>query len=104
MSRRGRRAATNTLLQWKAGQALLRVDSRASGKTAQSRDAMGLRDNAVQAAANIALSGARATRDARDASEFGALMPRYEKFESLSLQRSVNKLSVPLAFSTRVTQ
>jgi hypothetical protein len=31
----------------------------------------------------------RATHDARDASEFGALMPRYEKFESISLQRRV---------------
>jgi len=40
---------------------------------------------AVQAAANIALFGARATRDPRDASEFGALVPRYEKFESISL-------------------
>ena len=28
----------------------------------------------------------------------------YWKFESISLQRSVNKLSVPLAFSARVTQ
>jgi hypothetical protein len=38
----------------------------------------------VQPAANIALSGARATRDARDASAFGALVSPYEKFESIS--------------------
>ena len=41
----------------------------------------------VQPAANIALSGARATRDARDASAFGALVSPYEKFESISLQQ-----------------
>ena len=46
----------------------------------------------VQPAANIALSGARATRDARDASAFGALVSPYEKFESISLQRRVSKL------------
>jgi hypothetical protein len=40
----------------------------------------------VQPAANIALSGARATRDARGTSAFGALVSRYEKFESISLQ------------------
>ena len=43
----------------------------------------------VQPAANIALSGARATRDARDASAFGALVSPYEKFESISLQQRV---------------
>ena len=43
---------------------------------------------AMDAAERLAVvSGARAIRDARDVSEFGALVPRYEKFESISLQR-----------------
>src|SRR5215469_2586226 len=56
---------------------------------------MGLRNNGGAGRANIALSGARATRDARDASEFGALVPRYEKFESISLQGRVRRTFSP---------
>ena len=51
---------------------------------------------AMDAAERLAVvSGARAIRDARDVSEFGALVPRYEKFESISLQRRVCEPSVP---------
>jgi len=47
-------------------------------------------------AANITLAGARATRDAGMFRKSQAFVPRYQEFESNSLQRRVNKLSVPV--------
>jgi hypothetical protein len=48
-----------------------------------------LMTTAAQAAAKITLPGASATRDARMFRNSRAFVPRYQKFESISLQQRV---------------